>query len=690
MKNIIYNKLFLAGIIIKLLLIFSLNPSPNTMGTLFIPFMENAAHFINPYNVSLNNDAFPYPALMLYIFLFAKLLLFFLPTVISMKFVILIADIIVFNILLHWIKNREKEVIYLYWLSPLAIYINYIHGQLDIIPILFLMISIDFIFKNKYLISMLFFGLSLSTKTSMILALPFILIFCYYRKKDIKNIISYISIILLVFIIINIPFISNTAFYNMVFNNNAQQKLFEVVLNYSVGGGHRGTYIYLAIFFYLIVLFQAIYLKLKTYDIFLLFISFAFGIILIFVNPMPGWFYWIIPFWIYFFAQSSRRSQFFFLLMQISFLIYFFIIPDSDYFLVLPDYIKNMISYNSLYELFNSLNIGDNLSGKIINSVFTVSLFTLVVNVFYIYKRGIETYSKYKILSKPTLIGIGGNSGVGKSRIANALTSLFGSKNVVNIKGDDIHKWERGNENWNSYTHLDPKANDLYYDYNQLLTLKNGKNIKRRHYDHSTGKFIDDITIKSNSIILYDGLHPYYIKQMRSIFDLKIFVSPDNMLAKYWKIKRDVKERGYSIDKVLKQIETRMNDYEAYIAPQEQVADIIISVKPVNEMSQDDLFGSAPETMLSIKVCNSIYLEPFVNKINKIKSIRVDYKYIDFDFQEIQIYGHASIQEIREIGNQFAINSYGFEEPVYKDEDAGIIQLLVLYYIFEVLDDAKY
>lgn len=685
------NKLFQIGIIIKLCLIVYLTPSPYTIGGLFVPFLENIEGlFSNPYSFAPNANAFPYPALMLYIFVIAKYILFFLPTVISMKLVILLADVCVLFILLKWIQNRKKEVLYLYWLSPLAIYINYMHGQLDIIPILLLMLCIYYIFKNKYILGMIFLGLSIAAKTSMVLALPFVIIFCFFRKKTLINTIQYLITVFGVFVVINLPFLWDSAFYSMVFNNSAQHKLFDVVLTYKMGGGVHENYLYLAIFFYLVVLFQSIYLKLKTYDIFLLFISFAFGIILIFVNPVPGWFYWILPFWVYFFAQSSVRSQVFFLTMQVSLLAYFFIMPSSDYLLILPYNIKELIGYSSLYEFLINLNIADkNYIDILVNIFFTLSIFTLVINVFYIYKRGIESYTKYKIISKPILIGIGGNSGVGKSRIANALTSLFGSSNLVNIKGDDVHKWERGHKNWDSYTHLDPKANDLYYDYNQLLTLKNGKNIKRRHYDHSTGKFIHDVTIKSSSIILYDGLHPYYIKQMRNIFDLKIFVSPDPMLAKYWKVKRDVIERGYSLEKVLAQIETRMNDYQAYIKPQEQVADIVVSVKPITEITNDNLLDTVPETMLSIKVCNSIYLEPFVDKLNKIKSIKVEYKYIDFDFQELNIYGQAEAEEIKQIGNLFSIDSFGFSEPVYKNENAGIIQLLVLYYIFEVLDDTK-
>ena len=174
---------------------------------------------------------------------------------------------------------------------------------------------------------------------------------------------------------------------------------------------------------------------------------------------------------------------------------------------------------------------------------------------------------------------------------------------------------------------------------------------------------------------------------MRNLFDLKIFISPDPMLAKYWKVQRDVKERGYTLEKVLEQIDKRMKDYESYIAPQAQIADILITVKPVKPLTSNDLLGDRPETMLSLKVCNSIYLEPFVNKINSISSIKVEYRYLDFDYQELNIYGYASAEDIAMVGNEFETISYGFKAPEYKDENAGIIQLLLLYYIFEVINN---
>ena len=46
---------------------------------------------------------------------------------------------------------------------------------------------------------------------------------------------------------------------------------------------------------------------------------------------------------------------------------------------------------------------------------------------------------------------------------------------------------------------------------------------------------------------------------------MKIYLDTDRELIKKWKIERDVKERGYSMEKVLKQIEFREKDYEEYL-----------------------------------------------------------------------------------------------------------------------------
>ena len=51
-----------------------------------------------------------------------------------------------------------------------------------------------------------------------------------------------------------------------------------------------------------------------------------------------------------------------------------------------------------------------------------------------------------KLISQPFLLGVGGNSGVGKTTLSNALSKLFFPSNSVVIKGDDMHRWKRGDK----------------------------------------------------------------------------------------------------------------------------------------------------------------------------------------------------------------------------------------------------
>ena len=51
----------------------------------------------------------------------------------------------------------------------------------------------------------------------------------------------------------------------------------------------------------------------------------------------------------------------------------------------------------------------------------------------------------------------------------------------------------------------------------------------------------------------------------------------DDNLKIPWKISRDIKNRGYSIENIIKQIKNRKDDFNKYIKPQKENADIIIS-----------------------------------------------------------------------------------------------------------------
>jgi uridine kinase len=145
------------------------------------------------------------------------------------------------------------------------------------------------------------------------------------------------------------------------------------------------------------------------------------------------------------------------------------------------------------------------------------------------------------------------------------------------LETDRYHKWERGNENYKNYTHLNPYANNLEKMSEDIYNLKIGNHIYQVDYDHSTGKFTNKEKIESKQNIIICGLHTLYIDKINNISDIKIYMDTDRDLIKEWKINRDVNERGYSMDKILNQINTRQTDYDKYISIQKNNADIIIN-----------------------------------------------------------------------------------------------------------------
>ena len=193
------------------------------------------------------------------------------------------------------------------------------------------------------------------------------------------------------------------------------------------------------------------------------------------------------------------------------------------------------------------------------------------------------------ILSKCNVIAIAGDSGSGKSTLLKVLTPLFNENNILTLETDRYHKWERGNENYQTYSHLNPYANHLEKMYEDVYDLKIGNEIYQVDYDHSSGKFTQKEKIESKNNIIICGLHTLYDNKIKDILDIKIYMDTDRDLIKKWKIERDVNERGYSMEKVLKQIKFREKDYEEYIIKQKENADIIINFYEENDKLECNL-----------------------------------------------------------------------------------------------------
>ena len=174
------------------------------------------------------------------------------------------------------------------------------------------------------------------------------------------------------------------------------------------------------------------------------------------------------------------------------------------------------------------------------------------------------------------LISISGSSGVGKTTLAQLICAAIGRESCLQISGDDLHRWERSDPMWDTYTHLNPVSNDLHTGFSHLCELIRGNCINRRLYNHETGKFDDPVTLEPKPIIIYEGLHAFYDSSTAELADVRIYVDTDSDLKTEWKLKRDTKKRGYTKSQVLTTMERRKADEESFIVPQKDRADIVV------------------------------------------------------------------------------------------------------------------
>lgn len=652
-------------ILIKIIILFLF--SSEYSNSLFLPFVNSFINngFVNPWNFylinSYNLDSFPYHPLMLYLLCPFAILAKLIQISALFKTPLFLADILIFYILWKSFPNKKNEVFLYYFLNPVILYAIYIHSQLDIIPTAILLYSIYLLMANKQNFSSLVFGLALATKIHIIIALP-LLFFYLYKIKNINVALKYLLNSLIIFTLIDLPFLFSEGFEQMVLLNSKQSLLFDSF--YNIGS----VSILLPIAAIFMIYLHFFNQEKVNYDLLYFYFGILFTATIFFIYSGSAWYVWMIPFVsIYFIQNDNNKSRLLYIGFSIAYLIFFIFFYESEY--------KDILFLGSEIDLKIP-------NEKLADISFTLLEVTLVSMMYAFYKYGIKSNSIYR-KQLNLIIGIGGDSGVGKTTLLNNLQNLLGNK-LLQIEGDGEHKWERGDKNWNKFTHLDPKANHIHKQSEAIYSLKHNETIFRSEYEHSNGKFSVPKKVKPKEFIVIAGLHPFYLPKLRKNIDFKIYIDTDETLRRHWKIVRDTKKRGYSTEKILEQIEARMEDAGKYIYPQKEFADMIVKYYPVNTF----VLGEENENIilgLKLTFDANIHIEDILNKLNcpftwdyndDLKTQYIEIESIpDVNFHEIAL---DSIENISEIVSLDIRWESGYE---------GLIQLISLKMISENLKD---
>ena len=209
-------------------------------------------------------------------------------------------------------------------------------------------------------------------------------------------------------------------------------------------------------------------------------------------------------------------------------------------------------------------------------------------------------------MKKPIIIGIAGGSASGKTSVARKLVKNFDDyKTVAIIRQDDYYRdqshmpfQERLKTN---YDHPDAFDNELLI--RQIDELASGKSVEKPTYDYvnHTRSTITEVVHPSDVLIL-EGLFVLEDEEIRKRLDMKIFIDTDADIRFIRRLKRDVRDRGRTIESVCDQyMNTVRVMHEAFVEPSKRKADIIIPEGSHNEVAMDLLLTKISSIITSKK-----------------------------------------------------------------------------------------
>lgn len=184
-----------------------------------------------------------------------------------------------------------------------------------------------------------------------------------------------------------------------------------------------------------------------------------------------------------------------------------------------------------------------------------------------------------KMNRKICVLGVAGGSASGKTTIINKVKEYFGNDIAV-ISHDNYYKAhnempfeERCKLN---YDHPDSFESERMAE--DVRKLIKGYSIEMPTYDYCIhNRSSETVTVEPKQVIILEGILVLESRELRDLMDIKIYVDTDADERLMRRIKRDMLERGRSIESILTQYSQTVKPmHEEFIEPSKKYADIII------------------------------------------------------------------------------------------------------------------
>ena len=188
-------------------------------------------------------------------------------------------------------------------------------------------------------------------------------------------------------------------------------------------------------------------------------------------------------------------------------------------------------------------------------------------------------------------IGICGGTGSGKTTITDRIISALSPESVLVIQQDHYYRdlphlplEERAKQN---FDHPDSMDTPLLVEH--LAALRQGRAVDRPTYDFTQHRRQEKtVRLEPRPAIILEGILIFENAALRELLDIKIFVDTDADLRFARRLRRDIRERGRTVESVIEQyLNTVRQMHMEFVEPSKRYADVIIPEGGYNEVGID-------------------------------------------------------------------------------------------------------
>jgi uridine kinase len=176
------------------------------------------------------------------------------------------------------------------------------------------------------------------------------------------------------------------------------------------------------------------------------------------------------------------------------------------------------------------------------------------------------------------VVGIAGGTGAGKTTLAHLLAEALGHVIVLDLDSYYLDRSGLSRESRDRLNFDEPGAFDVSLLMEHLRQLRDGRPVQKPRYSFEHHTRCGAETVRPAPIVLVEGLFALWWEELRSLFDLKVFLDIPPDLRVMRRLKRDVESRGRTAASVLRQYEATVRPmHDLYVAPTRAHADLVLS-----------------------------------------------------------------------------------------------------------------